>query len=303
MRSLGRPRQRRGGQETAQHEWVKFRLTRIARQLGYTAIPEHPPTRADVFVQELAYCLEVQLRSTQFTKRTQARRAKGGQVCWWIVEGPDTKALTTALFTLPAIRFRVIDKNDPRGRPLAPWADPGNRDLAFRARLQVFATVAHAPARNRTPRTSSSWFRTGTMDGYTFLAEILSGRRRWYTPYLLGQGTGLWALDSDVEAFRAFRRQERASTRTTTLPVGTPNVPGHALNLPPATAIVPAPAPPAIQPDPPTVSSALPPPAPPEPDPNYRRTPPPATTTALTHAPWTPPPPRPRRWWQFWRLN
>jgi hypothetical protein len=79
-----------GGPETAQHEWMKLRLTRIARKLGYTATPEHAQTHADVFVLEASLCLEVQLVPTQFGKRTAARRAKGTTVCWLIREGLDT---------------------------------------------------------------------------------------------------------------------------------------------------------------------------------------------------------------------
>lgn len=45
---------------------MKYLLTRIARELGYTATPEHPPTRADVFMHEPSYCLEIQLVPTQF---------------------------------------------------------------------------------------------------------------------------------------------------------------------------------------------------------------------------------------------
>lgn len=50
-----------GGPESAQHEWMKLRLTRIAAKLGYTATPEHAPTHADVFVHEALLCLEIQL--------------------------------------------------------------------------------------------------------------------------------------------------------------------------------------------------------------------------------------------------
>lgn len=70
-----------GGPESAQHEWMKYRLTRIARHLGYTATPEHPPTHADVFVHEPLYCLEVQLVPTQFPRRTAARQGRGNSVC------------------------------------------------------------------------------------------------------------------------------------------------------------------------------------------------------------------------------
>jgi hypothetical protein len=155
-----------GGPESAQHEWMKYRLARIARRLSYTATPEHPPTRADVFVHEPSYCLEVQLVHTQFRQRTIARQDRGTSVCWLIREGLDTPAARTALFQLPAVRFRITDQDNPKGRLLAPWEHPDDTGLARRARLQVFGTVAHAPRENQRPGPSASgprWFRTGTM--------------------------------------------------------------------------------------------------------------------------------------------
>jgi len=76
-----------GGQASLKHEWLRLYLSRLVTSLGYTATPEHTPTRADVYVHEPQYCLEVQLRSTQFRKRTKAREAKGVKVCWFIVKG------------------------------------------------------------------------------------------------------------------------------------------------------------------------------------------------------------------------
>lgn len=227
-----------GGPESAQHEWVKYRLTKIARHLGYEAIAEHPDTRADVFVYGPRYCLEVQLRSTGFHSRTASRQAKRGQVCWWIVEGPDTKALTRALFSLPAVRFRVIDKDRAHRGPLAPWLDPNNRDTAFRARLQVFGTIAHPPIRDKRAEysnTHSTWFRTGPMDGYLFLEQILSGHRRWYAPHELGHRFGLWALDTDVDAYRAFRSEQRSRVQQqaeSTPPVAEPHPVDHVAQPP-----------------------------------------------------------------------
>ena len=45
------------------------------------------------------------------------------------------------------------------------------------------------------------------MDGLDFLAEILSGRRRWYRPGMLGQKRGLWALKNDVSEYFAVRHE------------------------------------------------------------------------------------------------
>jgi hypothetical protein len=202
---------RGGGPESAQHEWMKLRLTRIASKLGYNATPEHAPTHADVFVHEASFCLEVQLNPTQFRKRTAVREAKGAKVCWLIREGLDSEKALKALFGLPAVRFRVIDRDEP-GRLVTPWDDPGDRDLAHRARLEVFATVAHAPRADKRPDAGmplGTWFRTGTMDGFEFLEEILSGRRRWYRPKTLGHKTGLWALKTDVARYFVLRHKAR----------------------------------------------------------------------------------------------
>jgi hypothetical protein len=51
------------------------------------------------------------------------------------------------------------------------------------------------------------------MDGFEFLEEILSGRRRWYRSGVLGHKNGLWALRSDVAEYFAVRNQARKLTR------------------------------------------------------------------------------------------
>jgi hypothetical protein len=161
-------RGRGGGPESAQHEWMKLRLTRIAQRLGYTATAEHAPTHTDVFVHEASFCLEVQLNPTQFRKRTAAREGQGMKVCWLIREGLDTEKALKALFGLPAVRFRVVDAAEP-GRLLAPWDGPGDRDAARRARVQVFGTIAYrAGKRANAAVTDAPWFRTGMMDGLQF---------------------------------------------------------------------------------------------------------------------------------------
>jgi hypothetical protein len=195
-----------GGPPSPEHEWMELYLSRVVTNLGYTATPEHPPTRADVFVHECSYCLEVQLRSTQFRKRTAQREAKGARVCWFIREGLDTEKARKALFGLPAVRFRVVD-NSEQGRPITPWNKPDIKDLTDQARLQVFGTIAYLER----ARIGELSFRTRTMDGAAFLAEILSGRRRWYRPMMLGRKTGLWALRGDVSLYYARRNMPRSS--------------------------------------------------------------------------------------------
>lgn len=135
------------------------------------------------------------------------------------------------------------------------------------------------------------------MDGYTFLAQILSGRRRWYPPNTLGHPSGLWALDSDVEAFRAFRAEQRALARAraeavaATLaaqvphPTPEPPQPAHGDSVPRT---------PPMSVDPPTVPlAAQQPPLKHESRAYGHMTP---ASTFVKSAPR-----RPRRWWQFWR--
>jgi hypothetical protein len=43
---------------------------------------------ADVFVHDVPYCLEVQLKPTQFRQRTKGREAAGAKVCWFILVYP-----------------------------------------------------------------------------------------------------------------------------------------------------------------------------------------------------------------------
>jgi len=183
---------------------MKLYLSRVVTGLGYTATPEHPPTRADVFVHESMYCLEVQLRPTQFRKRTSQREAKGAHVCWFIREGLDSEQARRALFGLPAVRFRMVDGSDP-GRLISPWNEPDDQTAYDQAHLQVFGTAAYL---ERDALSGELSFRTRTLDGTVFLAEILSRRRRWYRPMMLGRKSGLWALRGDVSTYYARRQRK-----------------------------------------------------------------------------------------------
>ena len=278
-----------GGPESPQHDWVKNRLAAIARRLGYTAIVEHQATHADVFVQAPAsFCLEVQLWPTTFLKRTGARRALGADVCWLIRDGLNTPKVRQALFRLPAVRFRVIDST--RHRPVAPWDRPDDRDLGRRARLEVLGTVAFAPPRHQWPdpaAAGTTWFHTRPLDGYKFLDQILSRQRGWYGPQALDRDQGLWALESDVAEYHAFRDQQRqfaaqASQRDhRPRPVASPpvgNQPYPEAPQPPGGPHLPADQPAAGEP------SAL---------PRQTVTPLPAST----------PPASARPWWRRWRLR
>uniref|UniRef100_UPI0012F66BDE hypothetical protein n=1 Tax=Nocardia aobensis TaxID=257277 RepID=UPI0012F66BDE len=105
-----------GGAMTPRHLWVQTRILQICRELGYTAVPEHHHTRADVFVSEPATALEVQLRPTAFGDRTATRSEKGADTIWFIshdVSGGNA-SVKKAIATLPTVRFKVIDSANRR---------------------------------------------------------------------------------------------------------------------------------------------------------------------------------------------
>lgn len=278
---------------------MKWRLTRIARHLGYQATAEHWHTRADVYVEEPSFCLEVQLRQTQFATRTASRLNKTADVCWFIRDGLDQPSTRNAVFHRRGVRFRVLDRKTRK--PITPWnSTTDDRDLQQRAVLEVFGTVAYAPPRGNeldptAANPQNSWWTTGFMDGYQFLKEILAGQRRWYPAQTIGHKTGLWALETDVAAYREFRARQQAhleqvhrerqarepregpKTRTTdanqSATTSTPSVDNRDTSMQASHA------------EPATV-------------PLPKITQRPAITTPTHAVPASPPP---RRWWQLWR--
>jgi hypothetical protein len=234
-----------GGPESAQHQWMKRYLAKIATRYGYTAIPEHHPTRADVYVQEPAYCLEVQLVPTQFVQRTKARTQQGAQVCWFVRDGLDTRKARAAVFQGPGIRFRVVEAAD-RERPAAPWDAPEEEGQPVR--VQVFASIARAPRPSDTLSAKSSgldWFVAGRMDADVFLKEILSGRRHWHRPGVVHPNRGYWILDTDLTSYREYKHKQKAALAATEgLPESAPDTALVASPLStPSAAGVPEPAP------------------------------------------------------------
>ncbi len=210
-----------GGPESAQHDWLKNKLAEIARDLGYSAVVEHWPTRADVYVESSPpFCLEIQLRSTSFTARTQARGSHGASVCWLIRDGLDTPSANEALARAQAVRFRVVDGN----RRLAePWHDPPGSGPANDPRVEVFKAIVTRPRDYL--KAGVPWFRDiGYMDARQFLDEILSGRRRPYHGWELGLRQAAWALDADVTDYRAFCEEmaARRASRPPPQPVRAP---------------------------------------------------------------------------------
>ncbi len=200
-----------GGPEGAQHDWLKNELAEIVRALGYSAVVEHWPTYADVYVESLPpFCLEIQLRSTRFAARTQVRESYGAKVCWLIRDGLNTPSAIEALARAQAVRFRVVDNNR---RVTQPWHDPPGSVLADRSHIEVFMAIVTRPRDNDLLKPGEPWFRTGGyMNARQFLDEILSGRRRPYDGRELGLRQAAWALDAEMADYRAFS-EEMASRR------------------------------------------------------------------------------------------
>jgi hypothetical protein len=205
-----------GGPEGAQHNWLKNEIAEIVRDLGYGAIVEHWPTRADVYVESSPlFCLEIQLRSTTFAARTQVRESRGARACWLIRDGLNAPSANEALARAQAVRFRVVDNSR---RVTQPWRDPPESVLADRSHIEVFSAIVTRPRDNDRLKPGEPWFRTGGyMDAWQFLDEILSGRRRPYDGRELGLRQAAWALDADVADYRAF--SEEMAARRASRPV------------------------------------------------------------------------------------
>ncbi len=201
-----------GGREGPQHDWLKNKLAEIARNLGYTAVVEHWPTRADVYVESSPpFCLEIQLGSTSFDTRTRARENRGAKVCWLIRDSLNARSANEALTRVQAVRFQVIDGSR---RIAQPWCDSAGGVVSDTPRVVVFGTIATPPRDLLRP--GEAWFRIdGYLDAQQFLDEILSGRRRPYSGPELGLRHAAWALDTDVADYCAFAKKmaERQASR------------------------------------------------------------------------------------------
>ena len=179
-----------GGPMSPQHRWLQARIARICDLVGHSAITEHYETDADVFIPDAKFVIEVQRWSTEFELRTVARENKGMHVLWLLTEDAKGRAVNRALFRVPAARIRVHARGD-RERRLTPWLHVEENAEAV---LSVFATVAYFDWCTMTLKTRHH-------DGAQFLAEILSGQRRWYPPgrtSLPSAGCGAWAIAEDL---------------------------------------------------------------------------------------------------------
>jgi hypothetical protein len=220
-----------GGPVSDRHLWLQNHLAGIVRDLGYTATCEHPQTRADVFVHEPSYCLEIQLRATDFTTRTRARQDKGTDVCWLIGDDVNSPSVKKGLFRGPAVRVQVVDRSSGRAGP-APWEWAVDSDADRQAQIRVYATVASwsrpvdADGTVAEPTSAADWFRTGSMDAVEFLAQVLSGERTWVPGVRVGKRFGVWALGTDLDAYENWQRTRWARARPATVAeVPAPTVP------------------------------------------------------------------------------
>ncbi len=165
-----------GGPESAQHLWLKARLASICLELGWSAVPEDPTTRADVWLPQRRLALEVQLRRSDLLRRTRARYEAGASCVVWFVAPRVT--LSRSLFMTPALRLAVVSAADA-ARDVQPWID------GEPARLVVFGPIW---------RWRDWRLATGRVSAYGFLAELLTGALGWCPPGTPGipSGRGGW---------------------------------------------------------------------------------------------------------------
>ncbi|MEV6769918.1 hypothetical protein AB0N05_14955 [Nocardia sp. NPDC051030] len=170
-----------GGPMTPKHRWVQDLILTTCRELGYTAIPEHPLTRADVFVTKPATALEVQLRPTAFRDRTDSRRDNGADTIWFVAHDVawTNVSVREALTQLPSVRFKIYDGRirwDRDTPEFTPWEDPSGV-LDHYADMRILATVFALDTTTTPPHLKQ----TG-MSIREFLDEVLGGQRCWLPP-------------------------------------------------------------------------------------------------------------------------
>lgn len=176
------PRSGATGTESAQHLWLKARLTGVCQGLGWSAVPEDPVTRADVWVPDARLALEVQLRRSDVLARTAAKLGAGAADVLWLF--PPEVPARRMLFSVPAVRVAVLSADGTD--PVQPWRLP-----AAPARLMVYGTVW---------RWRDWRLAMGAMSVHAFLRDLLAGDLGWCppgTPGLPG-GRGGWIRWRDL---------------------------------------------------------------------------------------------------------
>lgn len=210
-----------GGEETAEHDWVKGRLARIAQRVQLEAIIEEPRTHADVYLPAPKIALEYQRVHTDFPLRTLQRRMAGARLTLWLIrEQPRVKGRKSALqrsfdeqvFQQGGLYLSIVDREDHR-KNLRPWEDPATLDR--RAWISVSgSTVRILPAGEAFGRRPVSFA--------TFLADVANGTRLLTTvPIRPADGSAArhqkaWVLRTELEQ---HERSLAASAQLDTAPV------------------------------------------------------------------------------------
>ncbi|WP_157935282.1 hypothetical protein [Mycobacteroides abscessus] len=191
------------------HLWMQDRLATICRQLGYETTVEHWPTRADVYVQDTKTALEVQQRPTKFAKRTATRTKNGAvQTIWLLSHDANEPPVRSALFEVPAARFKVIDTRQTgstRAIEFAPWKAP--EELDDYAGVDVWATTWRLID-------EKPYLLRCHLDLRDFLDQVLSGRRIWVRRHSLmplnkaGHPESGWVLQTDLDTVRDRKNRD-----------------------------------------------------------------------------------------------
>ena len=203
------------------HRWMQNRITALCRRMGYAAVPEHELTgpdgegvaRADVWVEPARMAVEVQQRRTDFKGRTNARSEGGAaQTIWLLSHDANDPTSRKALFSLPAARFKVVDRRLTRKEQWAvefePWLD--SEALDEFATVDVWATtwqlISELP-----------YLRTCKLDLQVFMQQVLEGRRVWVSrdPAMPRSPSGRpktgWVLLDDLHEIRARIARDEAA--------------------------------------------------------------------------------------------
>lgn len=251
------------------HLWMQEQLTTICRQLGHSATAEHWPTRADVYVNTTKTALEVQQRRTEFAERTATRIKHGAsQTIWMLSHDARDPQCDNALFTLPAVRFKVVDArrtDNTRTIEFEPWTDPAA--LNEYATIDIFATTWQLTD-------TAPYLERRRMDLRTFLDEVLSGRRLWHKKHRLtppnkkGYPQGGWILTEDLNEVNTRKnRDAKAAAERARISAAQQNPPEQTEPPPDPEPYVDPPPQPPPDPEPANATPAAAPPATPAPAP------------------------------------
>ena len=175
-----------GGPETDEHLWMKARIARVCRILGYEAVIEHQPTRADVFLPDSKIAIEYQRWDTKFDKRNLDRSHAGADTTLWFFPEPpqrssndtDTalaKLFRTRIYQHGGIYLTAAHKNrrlaNQRLSVQKPWERPGDFELKRTTRLFVSGSIVSYDSKNNGLKY------TGSYGLHLFLAEVVRGER------------------------------------------------------------------------------------------------------------------------------